>query len=106
MFALSEAGNQIKRANHNPMLRRCAPCMGLTMLAPFGDLCCQPYSSKYFLPAIAVALVPMIIPPSVVFLYPLYVLPAAAYFVFIPKIFTASFQGKIWLRRQPIAEKV
>ena len=31
MFALFEAGLQRNFVAHNPMLRRCAPCMGLTM---------------------------------------------------------------------------
>ena len=39
MFALFEAGLQRNDTGPNPMLRRYAPCMGLTMLAPFGDLC-------------------------------------------------------------------
>ena len=38
MFALFEAGNQGQLDQSHPRLRRYAPHLGLTMLAPFGDL--------------------------------------------------------------------
>jgi hypothetical protein len=85
-------------------------CIGLpsnvgALLTTIGMLAVYQYTKKYFLPAIAVALVPMIIPASAVSLYPLYVIPAAAYFIFVPKIVTDSFRGKFWLHRQVVAEK-
>ncbi len=38
MFALFEAGLQQFTPDLTPRLRRCAPYLGLIMLAPFGDL--------------------------------------------------------------------
>gem|GEM_PF-2131188 len=38
MFALSRPTVQLIHTILNPRLRRCAPYLGLTKLAPFGDL--------------------------------------------------------------------